>query len=94
MRQGRTCSIRAIIPAARGAAAEVPVWPSVQPVPFCRSQSVVTLGVGGGEAGLGTELTGAAQRGGGDGRSEQASGGRPTSRSGQRTSSIELRKDE
>lgn len=34
VRQGRTCSMRAIMPAARGAAAEVPVWPSVQPVPF------------------------------------------------------------
>lgn len=34
VRQGRTCSIKAIMPAAKGAAAEVPVWPSVQPVPF------------------------------------------------------------
>lgn len=42
VRHGRTCSISAIIPAARGAAADVPVCPSVQPVPFCRSQSVVT----------------------------------------------------
>ena len=43
VRHGRTCSISAIIPAASGAAADVPVWPSVQPVPFCKSQSVVTL---------------------------------------------------
>lgn len=43
VRHGRTCSISAIIPAARGAAADVPVWPSVQPVPFCKSQSVVTF---------------------------------------------------
>lgn len=42
VRQGRTCSMRAIMPAARGAAAEVPVWPSVHPVvPRCKSQSVV-----------------------------------------------------
>lgn len=44
VRHGRTCSISAIIPAARGAAADVPVWPSVHPVPFCKSQSVVTFG--------------------------------------------------
>lgn len=43
VRHGRTCSISAIIPAARGAAADVPVWPSVHPVPFCKSQSVVTF---------------------------------------------------
>lgn len=43
VRHGRTCSIRAIIPAASGAAADVPVWPSVHPVPFCKSQSVVTF---------------------------------------------------
>lgn len=41
VRQGRTCSMRAISPAAKGAAAEVPVCPSVQPVPLCKSQSVV-----------------------------------------------------
>ena len=42
LRQGRTCSMRATIPAARGAAADVPVWPSVQPVPCCMDQSDVT----------------------------------------------------
>ena len=36
------CSMRAIIPAANGAAAEVPVCLSVQPVPVPRRQSVVT----------------------------------------------------
>lgn len=44
VRHGRTCSIRATIPAARGAAADVPVWPSVQPVPRCMDQSEVTCG--------------------------------------------------
>lgn len=34
--------MRATIPAARGAAADVPVWPSVQPVPRCMDQSDVT----------------------------------------------------
>lgn len=42
VRQGRTCNMRATIPAARGAAADVPVWPSVQPVPSCMDQSEVT----------------------------------------------------
>lgn len=42
VRHGRTCSMRATIPAARGAAADVPVWPSVQPVPRCMDQSDVT----------------------------------------------------
>lgn len=42
VRQGRTCNIRATMPAARGAAADVPVWPSVQPVPICMDQSDVT----------------------------------------------------
>lgn len=42
VRQGRTCSMSATIPAARGAAADVPVWPSVQPVPPCMDQSEVT----------------------------------------------------
>ena len=42
VRQGRTCSIRATMPAARGAAADVPVCPSVQPVPCCIDQSDVT----------------------------------------------------
>ena len=36
------CNIRAIIPAANGAAAEVPVCLSVHPVPVPRRQSVVT----------------------------------------------------
>ena len=36
--------MRAIIPAANGAAAEVPVCLSVQPVPVPRRQSVVTWG--------------------------------------------------
>ena len=38
------CNMRAIIPAANGAAAEVPVCLSVQPVPVPRRQSVVTWG--------------------------------------------------
>lgn len=42
VRHGRTCSMRATIPAARGAAADVPVWPSVQPFPRCIDQSDVT----------------------------------------------------
>lgn len=42
VRQGRTCNIRATMPAARGAAADVPVWLSVQPVPICMDQSDVT----------------------------------------------------
>ena len=42
VRQGRTCSIRATMPTARGAAADVPVSPSVQPVPCCIDQSDVT----------------------------------------------------
>ena len=42
VRQGRTCSMRATMPAARGAAADVPVCPSVQPVPCCIDQSDVT----------------------------------------------------
>lgn len=42
VRHGRTCSMRATIPAASGAAADVPVWPSVQPVPRCMDQSDVT----------------------------------------------------
>lgn len=46
VRQGRTCSMRATIPAASGAAADVPVWPSVQPVPFCMDQSDVTCADG------------------------------------------------
>ena len=36
------CNMRAIIPAAKGAAAEVPVCLSVQPVPVPKRQSVVT----------------------------------------------------
>lgn len=42
LRHGRTCNMRATIPAARGAAADVPVWPSVQPFPRCMDQSEVT----------------------------------------------------
>lgn len=37
-----TCNIKAIIPAANGAAAEVPVCLSVHPVPVPNRQSVVT----------------------------------------------------
>lgn len=44
LRQGRTCSMRATIPAASGAAADVPVWPSVQPDPCRMDQSDVTCG--------------------------------------------------
>lgn len=42
VKQGRTCSISATMPAAMGAAADVPVCPSVQPVPCWRDQSDVT----------------------------------------------------
>lgn len=42
VRHGRTCSISATMPAARGAAADVPVCPSVQPVPCWSDQSEVT----------------------------------------------------
>lgn len=45
VRQGRTCNMRATIPAASGAAADVPVWVSVHPVPSCMDQSDVTCGV-------------------------------------------------
>lgn len=47
VRQGRTCNIRATIPAASGAAADVPVWASVHPVPVCTDQSDVTCRVRG-----------------------------------------------
>lgn len=45
VRQGRTCNIRATIPAASGAVADVPVWVSVHPVPFFMDQSDVTCRV-------------------------------------------------